>query len=159
MATTKVFPDWIQGLLNAAQNGFNVTLTSTGQAISTVAQGTAAAISSAWPTFPGIPSSPVNGSTGPMGDTAAHTVVAAQGAAKKFYCTQLVSANSAGTGTVVAITGLDSGNTYYVPAPANTGGAVLNFDPPLIFAANTAAQAACLTTGTSTYVSANGYAA
>ena len=125
-----------------------------------IAQNKTAPDNNAWSLItanvPGIPLTPVNGDTGVMADTNPHTIVPAQGVGLKFYCTLLVVSNTSATGTEVSITGLDSGNTIHIPAAATFGGAVVVFDPPLIFAANTAATATC-SAGSNTFVSANGY--
>lgn len=85
------------------------------------------------------------------------TLAAAPGANKHNYITSLQVINkSATTGTEVVI---KSGSTILHRLWAGEGGNgyIIDFKRPLVAALNTALTAACITTGTATYINAQGY--
>ena len=106
-----------------------------------------------------IPENFVSGVTAAMTGTGDTSVIAAAGAGVRNYVTSLTVTNSHATvGTVVEI---KDGTTVIwrgYAAPAG-GGFTLAFPVPLRGTANTAINAANVTTGSSTYVSAAGYKA
>lgn len=103
------------------------------------------------------PATSVSGATTSMTGTADTSIIAAQGAGIRTYLTTIVVANEhASVGTLVAI---KDGTTIkmYVPAASGFGGGVITLPKPLRGTANTAWQAACITTGAAVRVSAVGY--
>ncbi len=106
-----------------------------------------------------IPENSLNGVTAAITGTGDTSVIAAQGAGVRIYVTQVVVTNSHATvGTVVEI---KDGTTVIqrgYAAPAG-GGFALSFPIPLRLTANTALNAANITTASNTYVSASGFKA
>lgn len=94
-----------------------------------------------------------------MTGTTDAAVIAAPGANLRLYITQITITNDHATvGTVVNIK--DGTTTMYkVFAAAAGGGATITLPVPLRLTANTALNAANVTTGSSVYVSASGYIA
>lgn len=106
-----------------------------------------------------IPENLVSGVTAAITGTSDTSVIAAAGAGIRNYVTSITVTNSHATiGTVVE---LKDGTTVIwrgYAAPAG-GGFTLSFPAPLRGTANTAINAANVTTGSNTYVSAAGYKA
>lgn len=106
-----------------------------------------------------IPENLVSGVTAAITGTSDTSVIAAAGAGIRNYVTSITVTNSHATvGTVVEI---KDGTTVIwrgYAAPAG-GGFTLSFPAPLRGTANTAINAANVTTGSNTYVSAAGYKA
>ena len=104
-----------------------------------------------------LPETFIRGVTAAITTTANTSVIAAQGAGVRIYVTQILVTNeSSGIGTVVEIK--DGTTVMYRGFAAKAGGGFsLTFPVPLRLTANTALQAANITTGSSTYVSASGY--
>ncbi len=103
------------------------------------------------------PSLSVSGASALITDTSDTAVIAAQGAGVRTYVTTIVVANSDATvGTLVAI---KDGTTIkmYVPAAPAYGGAIITLPKPLRGSANTAWNAACLTTSAEVRVSMVGF--
>lgn len=72
-------------------------------------------------------------------DGSSTSTIAAQGSGVKTYITSIVVANSSATAVTVDIRDGAAGTVKLtVPAPANTGGVVINLPVPLPFSANTA---------------------
>jgi hypothetical protein len=95
-----------------------------------------------------------------MTGTTSTLILAAPGTGKRNYVTQLtVSCAHATQGTDMLVQDGSGGTTLYiVPAAANYGGAVINFNPPLRQpTANTGLYIANVTTGSSTKASVNGF--
>jgi hypothetical protein len=106
-----------------------------------------------------IPELLVQGATAAITGTGDTSVIAAAGVGLRNYITSLTVTNSHATvGTVVE---LKDGTTVIFrgyAAPAG-GGFTVTFPTPLRGTANTAINAANLTTGSNTYVSASGFKA
>lgn len=106
-----------------------------------------------------LPETFVVGVTAAITGTADTAVIAAAGAGVRNYVNSLTVTNSHATvGTVVE---LKDGTTVIhraYAAPAG-GGFTVQFPTPLRGTANTAINAACLTTGSNVYVSASGFKA
>lgn len=99
--------------------------------------------------------------SGGITNTTERTLKAASGAGVRNYLTHIDVSNShAATATEVVIKD-GAGGTVLWRGYARTGGNANDyfFDPPLRSSANTALVVACVTTGTATYVNAQGYAA
>ncbi|HOD79958.1 MAG: hypothetical protein BWX88_02756 [Planctomycetes bacterium ADurb.Bin126] len=106
------------------------------------------------------PENSVNGSNAAaITDTTSTSIIAAQGAGVRAYVTDLVISNSHATvGTVVKITDGSGGTVLFQCYCAPAGGGVSHrFAVPIKTTANTALHAVCVTTGSSVYVTANGY--
>jgi hypothetical protein len=106
-----------------------------------------------------LPENFLSGVTAAITGTGDTSVIAAQGSGIRIYVTHLLVTNSHATvGTVVEIK--DNTTVIYrgYAAPAG-GGFSATLPAPLRLTANTALQAANVTTGSSTYVSASGYKA
>lgn len=104
-----------------------------------------------------IPSRWLDGITAAITGTSDTSVIGAQGASTFINLTWALVINSHATvGTVVE---LKSNTTVRVRgyAAAAGGGFVVRFNPPVKLAANVALNAANVTTGANTYVSAGGY--
>ncbi len=103
----------------------------------------------------------VSGVTTAITDTTATQVIAAQGSGVIIYLTSLLVTNSdADTGTVVNITDGNAGTVMWSGYAAKEGGGfAVTFPAPLKFTANTAVYCACVTTGSTTIVSAAGFKA
>jgi hypothetical protein len=103
----------------------------------------------------------VSGVTSAITDTTATQVIAAQGSGVIIYLTSLLVTNSdADTGTVVNITDGNAGTVMWSGYAAKEGGGfAVTFPAPLKFTANTALYCACVTTGSTTIVSAAGFKA
>jgi hypothetical protein len=101
----------------------------------------------------------LSGVTAAITGTSDTSVIAAQGAGVRIYVTTVLVTNSHATvGTVVEL----KDNTTVIArgyAAALGGGFQVHFNPPLRLTANQAFQAANITTGSNTYVTASGYAA
>lgn len=106
-----------------------------------------------------IPENFLSGVTAGITGTSNTSVIAAQGAGVRIYVTQLLVTNAHNTvNTVVEIK--DNTTVIYRGFAAKGGGGFsLTFPVPLRLAANVALQAANITTGSETYVSASGYKA
>jgi hypothetical protein len=106
-----------------------------------------------------IPENSLAGATAAITGTSDTAVIAAQGSSVRIYVTQLLVTNAHATvGTVVEI---KDGSTVIhrgFAAPGG-GGFSLTFPKPLRLTANAALNAANLTTGANTYVSASGFKA
>jgi len=91
-------------------------------------------------------------------NTADNAVTAAGGAGIRSYCTGVQVFSGSATATQVV---LKDGSTViwrgYLPASATAAPVQCVFNPPIRTTANTALNFACITTGTSTIVSAQGY--
>lgn len=95
--------------------------------------------------------------SGGVTDTSDVTLIAAAGAGKSNYLTSLQLLNSSATATEVVV---KSGTTVLWRCKLGasmTRPAHVEFLRPLISANNTALTAACITTGTATYIDAQGY--
>lgn len=95
--------------------------------------------------------------SGGITNTTAVTLIAAQGAGKCAYLQSLQVINAhASTGTEVIV---KTGSTVLFRQWAGSGGNgfVIDFDRPLASAANTSITVECGTTGTTTYVNAQGF--
>lgn len=106
-----------------------------------------------------VPERYTSGVTAAITGTANTSVIAAPGAGLKLYVTHVLVTNSHATvGTVVEI---KNGTTvlYRGNAAAAGGGFSVTLPVPLVLTANTALNAANVTTGSNTYVSASGYIA
>lgn len=106
-----------------------------------------------------IPENSISGVTAAITGTSDTSVIATPGAGIRNYITHILVTNSHATvGTVVEIK--DNTTVIYrgYAAPAG-GGFALNFPVPLRLTANVALQAANVTTGSNTYVSASGFKA
>lgn len=100
-----------------------------------------------------------DGVTAAITGTSNTSVIAAPGAGLKLHITSVIVTNSHATvGTVVE---LKDGTTvkHRAYAREDGGGFVLSFPTPIVLTANTAFNAANVTTGANTYVSATGYIA
>ena len=106
-----------------------------------------------------VPESSLAGATAAITSTSDTAVIAAQGAGMRIYVTELLVTNAHGSvGTVVEIK--DGATVIHRGfAAANGGGFALAFPKPLRLTGNTALNAANVTTGSSTYVSASGFKA
>jgi hypothetical protein len=106
-----------------------------------------------------VPESSLAGATAAITGTSDTAVIAAQGAGMRIYVTELLVTNAHGSvGTVVEIK--DGATVIHRGfAAANGGGFALAFPKPLRLTGNTALNAANVTTGSSTYVSASGFKA
>jgi hypothetical protein len=106
-----------------------------------------------------IPENSLAGATAAITGTSDTAVIAAQGPSVRIYVTQLLVTNAHATvGTVVEI---KDGSTVIhrgFAAPGG-GGFSLTFPKPLRLTANAPLNAANLTTGANTYVSASGFKA
>lgn len=106
-----------------------------------------------------LPENLVSGATSAITDTSDTQVIAAAGAGVRNYVTQILVTNSHATvGTVVEI---KDGSTvlYRGYAAEDGGGFAVTLPTPLRGTANTAINAACLTTGSNVYVSCAGFIA
>lgn len=100
--------------------------------------------------------------SGGITDTTARTIKAAAGAGIRNYLVALQAVNAHATvSTEIAVRDGASGTViwrFWLRANgANVG--VINFDPPLRGSANTLLEVVCITTGTATYINAQGYTA
>jgi hypothetical protein len=106
-----------------------------------------------------IPENLVDGVTAAITGTTDTAVIAAQGAGIRTYLTQIIVTNSHATvGTLVEIKDNTTVRYRGYAAPAG-GGFSITLPAPLKGTANTAWNAANITTGSNTYVSASGYKA
>jgi hypothetical protein len=106
-----------------------------------------------------IPENFVDGVTAAITGTSDTAIIAAQGAGIRTYLTQITVTNSHATvGTVVEIKDNTTVRYRGYAAPAG-GGFTITLPTPLKGTANTAWNAANITTGSNTYVSASGYKA
>lgn len=104
-----------------------------------------------------IPENYISGLTAAITGTSDTAVIASPGASIKNYITQVLVTNSHATvGTVVELKSATTVLYRGYAAPAG-GGFALTFPVPLVCAANEAFNAANVTTGSNTYVSATGY--
>ena len=108
-----------------------------------------------------IPENFTAGATAAITGTTSTSVIGAPGAGIRLYITSVQITNSHATvGTLVSITDGSGGTTLAecYAAPAG-GGCAMTLPVPLRLTANTALHAVCGTTGSNTYVSAQGYKA
>lgn len=99
----------------------------------------------------------VSGCTAAITGTSNTEVIAAQGTGNRIYITSLTITNSHATvGTVVEIKDNTTVKHRSYAAPAG-GGLTVTFPTPIRCSDNTAVNAANVTTGSNTYVSASGY--
>jgi len=103
----------------------------------------------------------VSGVTSAITDDAATSVIAAPSSGICIYLTSLLVTNSdADTGTVVNITDGAAGSTLWSGYAAKEGGGfACHFPAPIKLTAATALYAKCVTTGSTTIVSAAGFKA
>lgn len=106
-----------------------------------------------------IPENFLSGVTAGITGTANTSVIAAQGAGLRIYVTQILVTNAHNTVNTVVEIKNDTTVIYRGFAAKGGGGFSLTFPTPLRLAANVALQAANITTGSETYVSASGYKA
>lgn len=95
--------------------------------------------------------------SGGITDTSDVTLVAAPGAGRSNYLTSMTVCNTSATATEVVV---KSGSTILWRCKVGasmTRPAHIDFQRPLISTNNTALTAACITTGTATYIDAQGY--
>lgn len=106
-----------------------------------------------------IPENSLAGATAAITGTSDTAVIAAQGPSVRIYVTQLLVTNAHATvGSVVEIKDGSTAIHLGFAAPGG-GGFSLTFPKPLRLTANAALNAANLTTGANTYVSASGFKA
>lgn len=106
-----------------------------------------------------IPELSISGATAAMTGTGDTSVIASPGAGLRNYITHILVTNSHATvGTVVEIKSATTVLYRGYAAPVG-GGFAIHFPTPLRCAANEALNAANITTGSNTYVSASGFSA
>jgi hypothetical protein len=97
--------------------------------------------------------------SGGITNTTDVALVAAQGAGIKNYLTGLSVANANATASEIVIKDGASTVIWRMYLAANAPIQSIRFSTPLQSTANTALNVACITTGTQTYISAQGYKA
>ncbi len=95
--------------------------------------------------------------SGGITNTTDVTLVAAPGAGKSNYLTSLQLMNSSATPTEVVVKSSSTVLWRVLVGASMTSPVAIEFARPLIGANNTALTAACITTGTVTYINAQGY--
>lgn len=100
------------------------------------------------------------GATGGITNTTGVTMKAAAGGSLRNYVTAIQVENSSATATEVVVNDGAAGTAIWRGwVPATSGVLLVTFPTPLKGTANTLTEVACVTTGTATRVSAQGYAA
>ncbi len=97
--------------------------------------------------------------SGGITNTADNVLIAAAGAGIKNYLTDLSVANANATASEIVIKDGASTVIWRMYLAANAPIQSISFSTPLQSSANTALNVACITTGTQTYVNAQGYKA
>jgi hypothetical protein len=97
--------------------------------------------------------------SGGITNTSDVAIASAAGAGLRRYITSIQLSNNSATATEVVVK--DGASTVIArhQLPANAGNINHRYEPPLATTANTALNVACITTGTATYVNAQGFTA